>query len=151
MAITREDPYGPFNFRVTITPGTGAEIKAAFSDVSGMSAEITHADYRTGTDPANHVRKIPLMNKTGDITLKRGLVAALDLFQWVKAAKEGVLAAKASVVIELMSEDRTATVATWKLTNARPQKWTGPTLAAKGASDVAMEELVLVCEDIAYE
>jgi hypothetical protein len=28
---------------------------------------------------------------------------------------------------------------------------TDPTLAAKGASDVAMEELVLVCEDIAYE
>jgi phage tail-like protein len=151
MAVQREDPYGPFNFRVTITPGTGAEIKAAFSDVSGLSAEITHADYRTGTDPANHVRKIPLMNKSGDITLKRGLVGSLDLFHWVKAAKDGVIAAKASVVIELMSEDRAGTVAIWKLTNARPQKWTGPTLAAKGASDVAMEELVLVCEDISYE
>jgi phage tail-like protein len=150
MAVQRDDPYGPFNFRVTITPGTGAEIKAAFSDVSGMNAEITHADYRVGSDPVNHVRKIPLMNKAGDVTFKRGLVGSLDLFQWLKAAKDGTIAAKASIVIELLSEDRTATVATWQLTNARPQKWTGPTLAAKGATDVAMEELVVVCEDIAY-
>lgn len=150
MAVQRDDPYGPFNFRVTITPGTGAEIKAAFSDVSGLNAEITHADYRTGVDPANHVRKVPLMNKSGDVTFKRGLVGATDLFAWVKAAKDGVIAAKASVVIELLSEDRAATVATWQLTNARPQKWTGPTLAAKGSTEVAMEELVVVCEDLSY-
>lgn len=150
MAVTREDPYGPFNFRVTITPGTGGEIKGGFSDVSGMNTEITHADYRTGIDPVSHVRKVPLMHKAGDITFKRGLVGSLDLFEWVKAARNGVLAAKATVVIELMSEDRSGTVATWKLTNARPSKWTGPTLAAKGASEVAMEELVIVCEDIDY-
>ena len=52
---------------------------------------------------------------------------------------------------QLRSEDSADVVATWVLTRARPSKWTGPTLAAKGASDVAMEELVLVCEDIAYE
>ena len=27
----------------------------------------------------------------------------------------------------------------WDLVNARPMKWTGPTLAGKGGSDVAME------------
>jgi phage tail-like protein len=59
--------------------------------------------------------------------------------------------ARATVVIELMSEDRASTVAQWKLINARPSKWTGPTLAAKGASDVAMEELTLVCEDLEFE
>jgi phage tail-like protein len=150
MAVQRDDPYGGFNFRVTITPGTGSEIKAAFSDVSGMNAEVTHADYRVGSDPVLHPRKIPLMNKAGDVTFKRGLIGGLDLFQWITAAKNGTVAAKASIVIELLSEDRAATVATWQLTNARPQKWTGPTLAAKGATDVAMEELVVVCEDITY-
>lgn len=150
MAVQRDDPYGAFNFRVTITPGAGGEIKAAFSDVSGMNTEITHADYRTGTDPVNHVRKVALMHKAGDVTFKRGLIGATDLFAWIKLAKDGVVAAKASVVIELLSEDRSATAATWQLTNVRPQKWTGPTLAAKGATEVAMEELVVVCEDIAY-
>jgi hypothetical protein len=55
------------------------------------------------------------------------------------------------VVIQLRSEDNAGVVAAWTLTRARPSKWTGPTLAAKGASDVAMEELVLVCEDISFE
>ena len=31
-----------------------------------------------------------------------------------------------------------------------PMKWTGPTLAAKGGADVAMEELVLSAEKIEF-
>ena len=42
-------------------------------------------------------------------------------------------------------------VATWVLTNAQPKKWSGPTLAAKGGSDVAMEELVLAVEHVDYQ
>ena len=37
------------------------------------------------------------------------------------------------------------------LRNAQPKKWTGPTLAAKGGGEVAMEELHLVHEGIEYE
>jgi phage tail-like protein len=151
MATLREDPYGPFNFRVTISPQSGGEFRGGFSDCSGLSSEITYADYREGTDPANRPRKIPLMYKAGDITLKRGLIAALDLWQWVTRVRQGKMDARATVVIQLMSEDSNDTVATWRLVNARPSKWTGPTLAAKGASDVAMEELTLVCEDLEYE
>jgi hypothetical protein len=36
------------------------------------------------------------------------------------------------------------------LTPAQPKKWVGPTLAAKGGGDVAMEELHLVAEGIEY-
>ncbi|HMW18926.1 MAG TPA: phage tail protein [Accumulibacter sp.] len=151
MATLREDPYGPFNFKVTINPASGGEFRGGFSDVSGLSTEITYADYREGTDGANHPRKIPLMHKSGDVTLKRGLVAALDLWNWVNQVRRGNMDARATVVIQLMSEDHAAVVASWKLINTRPSKWTGPTLAAKGASDVAMEELTLVCEDVEYE
>ena len=150
MATLREDPYGPFNFKVTISPQSGGEFRGGFSDCSGLSTEITHADYREGTDAANRPRKVPLMYKAGDVTLKRGLVAALDLWKWVDQVRKGKMDARATVVVQLMSEDHSAVVATWTLTNARPSKWTGPTLAAKGASDVAMEELTLVCEDLDY-
>jgi phage tail-like protein len=151
MAVSREDPYGSFNFSVTIKPKVGPDINGAFSDVSGLNGEVTHADYRVGNSPDNHVRKIPLMHKAGDVTFKRGLMGGLDLFQWIAVAKGGNHDAKAaSIVIKLMGEDGHGPVATWTLKNARPQKWTGPTLAAKGATDVAMEELVVVCEDITY-
>ncbi|MCU0889057.1 MAG: phage tail protein [Rubritepida sp.] len=151
MAVLREDPYGAFNFKVTITPSGGGEIRAGFSDVSGLNTEVTYADYRDGTDAPNHPRKVALMHKAGDVTLKRGLVGSLDLFKWIDQARQGKLDAKASVMIELMSEDRAQVVCAWKLTNARPSKWTGPTLAAKGGTEVAMEELALVCEDIGME
>lgn len=151
MAVQRDDPYGAFNFRVTITPAGGGEILAGFSDVSGLSTEVTYADYRNGTDAANRPRKVALMHKAGDVTLKRGLIGSLDLFRWINLARDGSLDAKASVMIELMSEDRSQTVVAWKLTNARPSKYTAPTLAAKGASEVAMEELALVCENIEME
>jgi phage tail-like protein len=151
MAVQRDDPYGAFNFKVTITPGSGGEIRAGFSDVSGLGTEVTYADYRVGTDPANHPRKVPLMHKSSDVTLKRGLAGGLDLFQWIDQVRQGKQDAKATVMIELMSEDRSAVVLGWKLSGARPSKFTGPTLAAKGGTDVAMEELVLVCEDIGME
>ena len=151
MATLREDPYGPFNFKVTINPASGGEFRGGFSDVSGLSTEITHADYREGTDAFNRPRKVPLMYKAGDVTLKRGMIASLNLWNWVNQVRRGNMDARATVVIELMSEDRGSTVAQWKLINARPSKWTGPTLAAKGASDVAMEELTLVCEDLEFE
>jgi phage tail-like protein len=151
MAVTRDDPYGPFNFRITIIPQSGGEFRGGFSDCSGLNTEITYADYREGVDPVNHARKVPLMYKSGDVTLKRGLIASLDLWQWVKQVRQGNMKAKATVKIDLMSEDHQQVVASWMLSNARPSKWTGPTLAAKGASDVAMEELTLVCEDINFE
>jgi phage tail-like protein len=54
------------------------------------------------------------------------------------------------VTIELQSEDHTQTVQSWKLTNARPTKYTGPSLSGKG-TDVAIEELVLASERIDLE
>lgn len=151
MAVLRDDPYGAFNFKVTITPGSGGEIQAGFSDVSGLGTEVTYADYRTGTDPANRPRKVALMYKASDVTLKRGLIGSLDLYQWIHLVRLGKQDAKATIVIQLMSEDRANVVMSWKLINARPSKLNGPTLAAKGGTEVAMEELALVCEDIELE
>ncbi len=50
-----------------------------------------------------------------------------------------------TVTITLLDEARNP-VAAWRLRNAQPKKWTGPTLAAKGGGEVAMEELHLVHE-----
>ena len=53
------------------------------------------------------------------------------------------------MTITLLDEARN-TVATWTLLRAQPKKWTGPTLAAKGGAEVAMEELVLCHQGIEY-
>jgi phage tail-like protein len=110
------------------------------------------AEYRNGNDPENHVRKINGIYKVTDVTLKRGLIGATDFFGWIKDVRDGVQDnVRATVTIELQDEGHTGTVMTWILTNARPIKYTGPTLNAKGGTDVAMEELVLACEKIDIE
>lgn len=149
MAIQRDDPYGAFNYRVTITTKAGLEIRGAFSDVTGLSTEVTYADYREGTDARNHPRKIPTTYKVGDVTFKRGVIGSTDMFQWMELVRKGDMAARATVVIELRAENGTDVVCTWTLENARPSKWTGPTFGAK-STDVAMEELGLVCEGMNF-
>ena len=152
MATFRDDPYAAFNYKVTISTKAGNEIRGGFSDVTGLSSEITYAEYREGTDPANHVRKVPTLYKVGDITLKRGLIGSLDLFQWLSLVRTGNQEAIATIVIELHSEvsQQDVVVATWKFSRARPSKWTGPTFGAK-STEVAMEELVFVAEDVEFE
>ena len=153
MAVHRDTPYGAFNFRVTATRFGGAEtIRAGFQEVSGFGIEATVAEYRNGNDPQNHVRKITGVYKVTDVTLKRGLIGDADFFGWLKDVREGVQnGVLDQVTIELMAEDHSGPVMTWRLLNARPIKYTGPTLNAKGGTDVAMEEFVLACESISVE
>lgn len=156
MAVTRDDPYGPFNFLVTISPESGGVFRGGFSECSALNTKISYADYREGMEAFNRPRKIPLMNKAGDVTLKHGLIAAMDLWQWVNQVRMGSMQGRATVVILLRSEDSSGVIATWTLLRAIPLKWTSsptlaPTLAAKDSSELAMEMLVLNCEEITFD
>lgn len=151
MSVERDNPYGSFNFLVDLGTGDTTSRKAGFQEVTGLNIEVVNTDYRNGNDGVNHVRKINSLYKVGDVTLKRGLMGALDLFQWINQVRTGDLAAKRSVTIQLRDESGANTVVTWRLTNARPLKYNGPALNAKTGTDVAIEELVLSCEDLAIE
>lgn len=152
MAVYRENPWAAFNFLVELVPGQGTEVQAGFAEVSGLNAEVTIAEYRNGNAQVNYVTKVPGIHKAGDVTLKRGVIGAQNIYEWLETARNGTMSeAKRSIVIKLLSEDRSETVVSWKLRNAMPIKWTGPTLTAKGGGDVAMEELVLSCETIEQE
>jgi len=153
MATLREEtPYGAFNFIVALgdAQGTGEEgtIVGGFSDVSGLGVDVSYSEYRNGNERVNTTRKVPNTHKLDDVTLKRGLVGSTDLFDWLKGVRDGT-ANPRDITITLMDEARTG-VATWRLHRAQPKKWVGPTLAAKGGGEVAMEELHLVHEGIGY-
>jgi phage tail-like protein len=148
MAV-REHPYGRFNFVVKLGDiGGEAQGAGGFSEVSGLASEVVYAEYRNGNDRENHVRMIPTLHKTGDVTLKRGVIGDLRLFEWLKLVRDGTIDRR-TVTIDLLDESRSP-VCRWVLRNALPRKWTGPTLSGKGA-DVAIEELVLVAEQIDFD
>lgn len=148
MTEERTSPYSAFNFQVEILDG---EISAGFSEVTGLGAEITMAEYRDGNDPENHVRKIPNINKVSDVTLKRGIINSEDIWEWINLTRSAGWVAQRTVVITMLDEARENTVATWTLQNAVPIKYTGPSLNAKGGTDVAMEELVISAEGVTYQ
>lgn len=153
MPTFRNNPYSTFNFLVALGGNQGdgslGTVIGGFSDVSGLGFDVAYAEYRNGNEKFNTVRKVPGISKNDDVTLKRGLVGATDLALWLKGVKDGKPDPR-QVTITLLDEAREA-VATWVLRQAQPKKWTGPTLAAKGGGDVAMEEIQLVHEGIEYQ
>lgn len=147
---TRDTPFGAYNFLVEFDGNEASNTAlGGFSDVSGLGTEITLMEYRQGNDKENRVRKIPALNKSSDVTLKRGIMGLTNFWQWVAITRADPTH-KRTVRVALQDEVGNV-ILKWVLINARPMKWTGPTLAAKGGSDVAMEELVLASEGIEME
>lgn len=145
--MPRETPYGAYNFLVDFG---GAESPTSalggFSDVSGLGTEITLMEYRQGNDLENQVHKVPGIRKVGDVTLKRGVMGTKSFWDWVNIVRRDPQHKR--VVNIILQDEQHVPILGWKLVNARPMKWTGPTLAAKGGSDVAMEEIVIASEGI---
>lgn len=151
--VPRQDPYAAFNFIVDRGGGVDPESTfGGFQEVSGLGTEVSVAEYRAGNDKANHVRKYATVFKSGDVTLKRGVMAVSDLYDWIKAVREGDREnSKRTVTVSLRNETGSEVVASWLLFGAQPIKLTGPALAAKGGGDVAIEEVVLSVERIDLE
>jgi phage tail-like protein len=156
MAEIRDNPYGAFNYLVALGSGPDANngdgslgtFVGGFSDVSGLGFEVKYSEYRNGNEKVNTVRKVANTHTLDEITLKRGLIGSDDLFLWLRTVRDGVFDPR-DITITLLNEAREPVV-TWTIRRAQPKKWTGPTLAAKGGGEVAMEELHLVHEGIEY-
>ena len=146
MAELRDRPYSAFNFLVKLgDDGDPASVQAGFQEVSGLGIEVTVQEYRAGNFRENSPLKVTGMHKVTDVTLKRGVIGALDLYEWLGQIRDGAQDALRTVVIQLQNEEHTSVVMEWKLNNARPIKYTGPSFNGKG-TDVAIEELVLAAE-----
>ena len=107
--MPRSTPYGAFNFSVNLnSPGVDpASELGGFSDVSGLGTETVIAEYRNGNFRENHVKKIPLMHKVSDVTLKRGIVDSNEFFLWLKQTREEGIRAQRDVTITLRDETGT--------------------------------------------
>lgn len=150
MATFRDRPYVQFNFLVDLGDGVTEGPQAGFQEVTGIGMEVTVSEYRTGNSKENSVMKITGMNKSTDVTLKRGVIGALNLYEWLNKIRNGEPGQLRTVSIHLQSEDHLTIVQTWKLLRARIIKHTSGPFNAKG-TDVAMEELVLAYERLEME
>ena len=150
MAVLRDRPYAQFNFLVDLGTGDAASAKAGFQECSGIGMSVDVAEYRNGNDKENGVRKLTGLARYDNVTLKRGVIGSLDLYQWLAQIRDGDQKALRNVTIQLLAEDHTSVVQTWKLIRARIVKHVSGPLNAKG-TDVAMEELTLAFERLELE
>ena len=84
MAVERDRPYVQFNFEVEL-----GDLRAGFQECSNIGMEVTVAEYRNGNEKENSVRKITGLNKATDVTLKRGVIGSLNLYQWLDQIRNG--------------------------------------------------------------
>src|SRR5262245_7975122 len=120
--MPRTSPYGAYNFLVNLNgPHSPEDPLGGFSDVSGLMTELTVAEYRNGNDPENHVRKIPGVNKSGDVTCKRGIINSADLWEWIEQTRREGVAGQRQVTITL-NDEAGRPVQGWTLRGCIPLK-----------------------------
>jgi phage tail-like protein len=149
MART-DRPYTQFNFVVDIPLEGWEPDKPAggFQEVSGLGVETTLTEYRVGNDTLNGVRKVATLSKASDVTLKRGMMGTMLIYNWLDATRTGT-PSHMDVTVKLQDESGTEVIQ-WTLQGAQITKATFGPLSATG-TEIAMEELVLGCEWITME
>jgi phage tail-like protein len=150
MAVQRDRPYAQFNFLIDLGAGATDGPQAGFQECSEIGMSVDVIQYRNGNDRENSVRKLTGLARYPNVTLRRGIIGSLDLYQWLNDIRDGNQTAYRTVTVQLLSEDHTSAVQAWKLLRARIIKHTSGPLNAKG-TDVAMEELVLAYERLEME
>ena len=136
------DPIANFRFLVEID----GIVQAGFADCSGLSSTIESIEYREGGDSLT-VRKLPGKISYADITLKWGLTATRELYDWHAQCASGSLPLprKNGSIVLL---DRSGQEAVrWNFFAAWPTKWEAPSLSAKG-NEMAIATLTVTCERV---
>ena len=136
-------PYGKFRYTVEIDGITAG----GFSEVTGFDASIDVMEYREG-DMVQTPMKIPGLKKYGNITLKKGLADSIALYEWLDKGVTGEVERK-TITVTLLDATENA-VASWRVINAWPVKYTGPDFNAP-SSEVAVETLEVAHEGMTRE
>ena len=148
--VIREDPYGGYNFIVTINgvSNDGKLAKGSFTEASGLEVEVAPIEYRNGSEDIT-VRKLPGLKKFTNITLKRGTFKGdNEFYTWWNTVALNTIERR-NVTISLLNENHEPVVV-WKVKNAWPIKVQSTDLKADG-NEVAIESIELVHEGLVIQ
>jgi phage tail-like protein len=142
-------PFTAFNFRVEIVlPGGEPLCDAAFAECDGLELRFDVRTLREGGDNARQ-RLLVGPASYGEVTLRRGMTASLDLWDWCGAVmRDPSLRADARVI--MLASDGETEQARFRLSRCLPVRLRAPSLHATDGV-VAIEELRLACEALAPE
>lgn len=135
------DPYRSYNFKLQIQGIT----QGHFTECSGLGVKVHTIEYREA-GAGQVVHRIPGQVQYGDVTLRYGLTASTELWEWFMTAVEGEVDRK-NVSIIMLGSDGSTPVMQWDLINAWISEWRGAPLDAMGR-EAAIETMTLVFETL---
>jgi phage tail-like protein len=146
MSMANGDIFTTFNFKVQLAIANASDARVAtplchaeFSECDGLEMTMEPKVVKEG---GNNVRQIQLVGPVsyGNLTLKRGMTDALDLWRWFDLAtgneRRGL---RASGLIEMCDAAGKAQVR-YKLFDCLPIKMKAPAMNAKDGV-IAIEEM----------
>ena len=117
-----------------------------FQEVSGLDIESQAIEYRHDNSPQFSTIKMPGIQKSGNITMKKGVFVKDNQFwDWFKQIKMNTIK-RLPLTISLLDETGKPTMV-WKVANAWPSKITATDMQSDG-NEVAIETLEITHEGI---
>lgn len=117
------DPYDGFRFRVEIF---GLQV-GGFTQVTGLEREVQTEDFREG-GRNDYTHKLATVTKYQNLSLKRGIADATELWQWHQDVINGKIERRQVNVVLLDSLGNAKW--RWVFEKAYPVKWSGAELNA---------------------
>jgi phage tail-like protein len=147
---TAVHPFTSFNFSVelNVKDVIPRVCNAAFSECDGLEMTMDVKTIKEGGNNAQTHRVAGLLTY-GTLTLKRGMTATFDLWDWMaKVVEDPSVRADGEVV--LLAPDGVTERARFVLTRCLPVKLKAPTLNGKDGT-VAIEELQLAYDSLTLQ
>lgn len=126
-------PHPNHRFRVEIDGITNLD----YSEVILPEASADVIEHRDGGSAAP--QKIPGLNKLGNVTLKRGVTASNDFFNWWKSIANGVIDRR-NMSVALLDQHNNI-VKLWNIHNAWPARYAISPLIATDGGTLVIETL----------
>lgn len=132
-------PVG-FHFRVEVLGLSPNDSDIRFSDVSGLSTELSTEEVAEGGEN-RFLQKYPIQTKYTDLVLKRGLLKSSTVTEWIEECIQQLTITPKNIDIMLLDEEHTPLMA-WHLVNAYPVKWSVSDFSARNNA-IVVETLQL--------
>jgi phage tail-like protein len=136
------DPFRSYNFKLIVDKVA----EGHFTEVSGLGVKVERISYREAGNPTNVVRAVPGRVTYSSVTLRYGLSASAELWDWMSTAVTGRVDRRTAHILMLDSAG-ISEVMRWTLTNAWAEQWQGAVLDAM-SHELAIETLVIAHEGL---
>lgn len=135
------DPFPTWNFKLIVDKIA----EGHFTEVSGLGVKVERISYREAGNNAV-VRAVPGRVTYSSVTLRYGLTASPEMWDWLTTAVQGRVDRRTAHIL-LLDPSGINEVMRWTLTNAWAEQWHGAVLDAM-SHELAIESLVIAHEGL---